>query len=99
MKKISRSLLVSTIANKRKEKKLTQAQLAEAANMNRSMIGRLENGEYTPSLDQLDALGDVLGFEMSDLYEAETITESKPVKENTISTRMGAYRNISIIPR
>ena len=87
MKKISRSLLVSTIANKRKEKKLTQAQLAEAANMNRSMIGRLENGEYTPSLDQLEALGDVLGFEMSDLYEAETVTESKPVKENTISKK------------
>ena len=71
MKKISRSLLASTIIAKRKEKKLTQAQLADAANMNRSMVGRLENGEYTPSLDQLEALGDVLGFEMTDLYESE----------------------------
>ena len=69
MRKISRSKLVNTIIAKRKEHHMTQAQLANAADMNRSMIGRLENGVYTPSLDQLEALGDVLGFELTDLYE------------------------------
>ena len=69
MRKISRSKLVDTIIQKRKEHNMTQAQLASAVDMNRSMIGRLENGVYTPSLDQLEALGDVLGFELTDLYE------------------------------
>lgn len=87
MKKISRSLLVSTITEKRKEKKLTQAQLADAANMNRSMVGRLENGNYTPSLDQLEALGDVLDFEMSDLYEAETVNEVKAEKKAIVDRK------------
>ncbi|MGN0316834.1 MAG: nucleotide sugar dehydrogenase [Lachnospira sp.] len=77
MKKISRSLLVSTVIEKRKEKNMTQAKLADAVSMNRSMIGRLENGLYTPSLDQLESLGDVLEFEISDLYDIETENDNK----------------------
>lgn len=72
MRKISRSILMSILVTKRKEKKLTQAQLATIVRMNCSMIVRMENGEYTPNLDQLEALGDVLGFELADLIETET---------------------------
>ena len=86
MKKISRSILMSTLLNKRKEKKMTQAELADAVNMNRSMIGRMENGEYTPSLDQLEALGDVLGFELTDLFETEE-TAAPTVVEEVVSKK------------
>ena len=86
MKKISRSILMSTLLNKRKEKKMTQAELADAVNMNRSMIGRMENGEYTPSLDQLEALGDVLGFELTDLFETEE-TAAPAVVEEVVSKK------------
>jgi len=88
MKKLSRSLLKDTIHTKRKEKQLTQAQLADAANINRSMIGRIENGEYIPTIDQIESLGEVLGFEMFDLYEdaeVETATEAPVVKKPLVN--------------
>ena len=63
MKKLSISKLVDTVIRERKTKGLTQIQLAEATGINRAMIGRLEKSDYTPSIDQLQKLGEVLGFE------------------------------------
>ena len=57
MKKLSIDKLVNTIINKRKAKGFTQVQLAEATGINRAMIGRLENSDYIPSIDQLQHLG------------------------------------------
>ena len=42
MKKLSIDKLVDTIHTLRKEKGLTQAQLADATGINRAMIGRIE---------------------------------------------------------
>lgn len=69
MKKISKTKLKEITATLRKEKNLTQAKLCELTGINRNMIGRMENGEYLPSLEQLQSLGDVLGFEYADLLE------------------------------
>lgn len=77
MKKISHSTLMSILVTKRKEKNLTQAQLATVVRMNCSMIARMENGEYIPNLNQLESLGDVLGFELTDLIETETVLLEK----------------------
>ena len=100
MRKISRSKLVNTIIAKRKEHHMTQAQLANAADMNRSMIGRLENGVYTPSLDQLEALGDVLGFELTDLYEdqkdCKSATKALLDKKYHIAVAGTGYVGLSI---
>ena len=63
MKKLSMDKLVNTVINERKAKGLTQVQLAEATGINRAMIGRLENSDYIPSIDQLQRLGENLGFE------------------------------------
>ena len=49
MKKISLKLLSDVVVSKRKAKKLTQAQLAGDTGINRSILSRLEAGEYTPS--------------------------------------------------
>ena len=68
MKKLSLQLLAETVINKRKTQKLTQAQLAEKAGMNRSMLSKLESQEYTPSIEQLQALAEVLHFEPTDLF-------------------------------
>lgn len=95
MRKISRSILRGVLVTKRKEKKLTQAQLARAVRISRSMIGRMENGEYIPNLDQLEVLGDVLGFEFADLIETETV---RPVLEETASkpTLVDRVYNIAV---
>lgn len=71
MKKLSVKKMVDTVIRLRKEKGLTQVQLAEAAGMNRAMIGRLEKSDYVPSIDQLQELGQVLGFEVVDLFADE----------------------------
>lgn len=71
MKKISSKLVAETITTKRKEKKISQTKLSELTGINRSMIGRAENEEYMPSVDQLQLLGEVLGFEVVDLFVEE----------------------------
>ncbi len=68
MKTLSKKLLSDTLIANRKEKHLSQSQVAEATGINRAMIGRAENMEYIPSIDQLEKLGKELGFEVVDLF-------------------------------
>ena len=68
MKKLSLRLLSETVVSKRKALKLTQSQLAEKAYMNRSMLSKLETGEYTPSIEQLQALAEALNFEPAAMF-------------------------------
>ena len=68
MKKLSLQLLAETIVTKRKALKITQAQLAEKTGINRSMLSKLESQEYTPAIDQLQALGKVLQFEPASMF-------------------------------
>lgn len=71
MKKLSIEKLAKTLTSKRKEKNITQAKLAEITGINRAMISRIESLDYTPSIDQLQGLAEVLGFEVVDLFEEE----------------------------
>lgn len=73
MRKISRSILMNVLVAKRREKKLTQEQLASIVKMDCSMIECMEKGNYMPSIEQLEMLGDILGFELTDLIETEMI--------------------------
>lgn len=79
MKKLSMDKLVHTVVTLRKSKKLTQIQLAKAAGMNRAMLGRLEKSDYIPSIEQLQHLGEVLGFEVTDLFIEEELASSKTI--------------------
>lgn len=74
MKRLSKKKMVQKIKYLRKEKGYTQEQLSVETGINRQMIGRLENGEYMPSIPQLEKLAEVLVFEIPDLYE-----ESEPM--------------------
>ena len=77
MKKLSLKLLSETVSSSRKAKKITQAQLAAAVGMNRSLLSRLETGDYTPSVDQLYALSQTLDFDASLLFVDD---EAQPVE-------------------
>lgn len=81
MKKLSISKMVNTIIAKRKEKKMTQAQLAERTAINRGMISRLESCDYIPSINQLQAIAEVLDFEIVDLYEDDKQEDDKSIIE------------------
>lgn len=68
MKKLSLSLLAKKVIESRKEKNITQQQLADLTNINRAMISRLESMDYIPSIPQLEKLGEVLEFEPISLF-------------------------------
>lgn len=76
MKKLSQEKLSEIVRSLRKEKGLTQADLAKSCGINRSIISRLELSDYKPSLDQLEALAEVLGFEIGDLFCADQQTKA-----------------------
>ena len=85
MKKLSIPKMSDTIISKRKELKMTQVQLAEATGINRGMISRLESCDYTPSIDQLQAIAEVLHFEVVDLFEDDKPAVHKPVLDKKYS--------------
>lgn len=76
MKNLSLEKLVITIHALRKEKGLTQAQLAEVTGINRAMIGRIENKDYMPTVEQLQSLGEVLGFEVVDMFMEDSADDT-----------------------
>ena len=59
------------MTEQRKEKKITQKALAELTGINRAMICRLESETYTPSILQLEKLGEILDFEPIDMFTEE----------------------------
>ena len=72
------TLLAETVVRQRKEKKMTQKDLAEQTGINRTMIGRLEKLDYQPSIQQLETLGEVLDFEPVSMF----VEEDNKNKEN-----------------
>ncbi len=77
MRKLSLSLLAQTVRGKRKALKMTQAQLADAVGMSRTVLSSLENGIFKPSVDQMEALAEVLGFDVTEMFiEEEKAPES-----------------------
>ena len=68
MKKLSHSLLANLVTNRRKEKHMTQQDLADITGINRSMISRLEKEDFIPSIPQLEQLGETLDFEPQTLF-------------------------------
>ena len=99
MKKFSPSSLASSVLNKRKERKLSQAQLAELTGINRTLIGRIENESFSPSLEQLDKLAEVLEFDIFSLYEDDTellMSTSEPTRAYNIAVAGTGYVGLSL---
>ena len=83
MKKLSSKLLANAVISHRKSLKLTQTDVSNATGINRGLLSRLESEDYTPSVDQLQALSEVLGFSTSDVFfdpDAPQVTFSKQYK-------------------
>ena len=78
MKKLSLPFLASTVSTKRKAQDISQAKLSELTGINRALISRIESQTFTPSVDQLQALADTLGFNITDV-----ITDSNPPTKTT----------------
>ncbi|ALV02217.1 helix-turn-helix transcriptional regulator [Bacillus siamensis] len=81
----------------RKERKLTQVQLAEKANLSRSYLADIERDRYNPSLSTVEAVAGALGVQVSAIVGEETLLkEEQPEynakEEKDIAKRMEEIR-------
>ena len=77
------------IAEKRKEKKLTQEKLAEKLGVTSKTISRWENGNYMPDISLLKPLSEELDVTLNDLLSGEKIDKEhyqEKLEENIIDT-------------
>lgn len=96
MRTFSFEILADTVKKKRKAKGMTQAELSKATGMNRSMIGRIENMTFKPSIEQLEALAQTLDFDLIDLYAEEAKPKTMPTKRYNIAVAGTGYVGLSI---
>lgn len=77
------------IATLRKEKKLTQEELAERLGVTNKTISRWETGKYMPDLSLLSELSKELGVTINDLLNGERIDKDEleeKTEENIVET-------------
>ncbi len=77
------------IAKSRKEKKLTQAELAEKLGVTDKSVGNWENGRNMPDLSLFKPLCDALDITINDLMSGEKISKDKyqeKFEENIVNT-------------
>ena len=94
MKKLSTKVLMDIIISKRKEKNMTQKDLAAATGINRAMIGRIEREDYIPSIGQLQTLAEILDFEITGLFLEE---KSHETEENVSKFKESGQTSLSQI--
>ena len=81
MYSLSLKKLSETVIAKRKEHHMTQAKLAAAVGMSRSVLSNLENATYTPSINQLESLAQVLNFDCRDMFVENSTSYSVSVEK------------------
>ncbi|MBS6948346.1 MAG: helix-turn-helix transcriptional regulator [Bifidobacterium scardovii] len=64
-------MLHTSLADYRREKNMTQRELAELVDVRRETIMRLEKGRYNPSLRLAMDLAEVFGVTVEDLFSFE----------------------------
>ena len=95
MKQLSLKLLSETVISRRKTLGLSQAALAKNAGINRSILSRLEQCDYSPSVDQLLSLSSVLGFSPSDVI-VDDEAEVPAVERKKIAVAGTGYVGLSL---
>ncbi len=82
------------IAKLRKEKKLTQEQLAEKLGVTAKSVSRWENGVCLPDVSLFKDLCNILGITLNDFFAGEKIKEEK-FKEQADNNLFNALENSS----
>ncbi len=76
MRTLSVRKLAETVTKLREKKNLTKEELGNLTGINRIMIGRIEREDFIPSIIQLEALGNVLEFNVTDVFVEKEVTNS-----------------------
>ena len=95
MKHLSLILLAETVVSRRKTLKLSQTALSSQTGINRSILSRLECGDFSPSVDQLLALSKVLDFQVSDVIVDDEV-ETVEIERKKIAIAGTGYVGLSL---
>ena len=76
MKTLSTKKLAEAITKLREEKGYTKEELGNLTGINRIMIGRIEREDFIPSIVQLEALSNILGFDLTEMFIEKERTNS-----------------------
>ena len=68
-----KKLVGARIRQRRLQRKLTQEQMAEKAEINNTYYGRIERGEANASLELLAAISDALNTTIADLVDTASV--------------------------
>ena len=68
MKSFSSAILAKLILDYRKDSKVSQEALATESGINRSVLSKIEQAEHVPSITQLEALANIIGFDITELF-------------------------------
>ena len=96
MKKLSTALLADLVSTRRKEQSMTQQQLADATGINRALLSRLEKQDFVPSIAQLEALGEALGFEPDSVFINTAVSKLAASSPKNIAVAGTGYVGMSI---
>lgn len=97
MKKLSLPALAETVVSRRKRLQMTQAQLAEKTGIHRGVLSRLESRDFTPSIDQLQTLAEVLNFDPAELFvDDSAIPTVKMDRSYRIAVAGAGYVGLSL---
>lgn len=69
------------LARRRRERGLTQANVAEYMAIEKETVSRIENGAISPTLQRLRQFAAVLDCSLSDLFRSETDSEDQVVED------------------
>ncbi len=94
-KEFSIEELKSKVFINRKAKGFSQQELAHATGINRSMIGKIEKGDYIPSIPQLEKLAQVLDFEIFSLFTNQVEKEETVIPKTNIAIAGTGYVGLS----
>ena len=96
MKHFDLTKFTAVLQQSRKEKKMTQVQLAEVSGINRAVLSRMERSAVSPSLEQLDALCAALDLDVTSFYTEESAKKVSVDKHYHIAIAGTGYVGLSI---
>ena len=96
MKQISINKLSKIIKTNREKLNISQKKLCELTGINRTMISKIENGDYLPSIEQLETLGKIFKFEYEDLFEKDEKAKPNNIQKTNIAVAGTGYVGLSI---
>ncbi|HFU3980235.1 TPA: nucleotide sugar dehydrogenase [Streptococcus suis] len=92
----SQSTLAKVVLDGRKQNSWSQQELADKTGINRAMISRIEQGDYIPSIPQLESLSQALEFDLASLFVTNSgIASNAKVARTNIAVAGTGYVGLS----